>query len=52
MAWREPLLRAGQIILIVLLAWVVQRILTRGITRLGNRYPQLPAELLMPLRGV
>lgn len=52
MTWQEPLLRAGQVILIVLLAWLFQRILTRGITRLGNRYPQLPAELLMPLRGL
>jgi small-conductance mechanosensitive channel len=50
--WQEPLLRAGQVILILLLAWLAQRILTRGITRLGNRYPQLPAELLMPLRGL
>jgi hypothetical protein len=48
MAWREPLLSAGQIILIVPLTWLLQRILTRGITCLGARYPQLPVELLMP----
>ena len=51
-SWSGPLLRAGQVLLILLLAWVAQRILTRGITRLGQRYPQLPAELLMPLRGL
>jgi small-conductance mechanosensitive channel len=46
------LLRVGQIILIVLLAWLFQRLLNRGITRLGSRYPQLPGELLMPLSGL
>jgi hypothetical protein len=50
MAWREPLLSAAQIILIVLVTWLLPRILTRGITRLGARYPQLPVELLMPLQ--
>jgi small-conductance mechanosensitive channel len=52
LTWREPLLRVGQIILIVLLAWLFQRLLSRGIGRLGKRYPQLPAELLMPLGGL
>ncbi|MCY1276275.1 Mechanosensitive ion channel [compost metagenome] len=51
MTWSEPLLRAAQVILIVLLAWLVQRFVTRGISRLGGRYPQLPGELLLPLRG-
>jgi small-conductance mechanosensitive channel len=51
-AWSKPLVRTGQVLLILLLAWLAQRILTRGITRLGNRYPQLPPELLMPLRGL
>lgn len=50
-AWSEPLLRAAQVLAIVLLAWLVQRLVTRGITRLGTHYPQLPGELLMPLRG-
>jgi len=45
------LLRAGQVLLILLLAWLFQRLLARGLTRLGARYPQVPAELLMPLRG-
>ncbi|BAN51199.1 mechanosensitive ion channel family protein [Metapseudomonas resinovorans] len=51
-AWSGPLIRAGQLLLIVVLAWVVQRIVTRGITRLGRHYPQLPPELLLPLRGL
>lgn len=51
-AWSQPLMRTGQVVLILLLAWLAQRILTRGITRLGQRYPQLPPELLVPLRGL
>ncbi|WP_044873168.1 mechanosensitive ion channel family protein [Pseudomonas sp. LFM046] len=51
-AWSEPLIRAAQVLLIILLAWLVQRIVTRGISRLGARYPQLPQELLLPLRGL
>lgn len=49
--WGEPLLRAGQVLLILLLAWLLQRLLARGLGRLGARYPQVPAELLLPLRG-
>lgn len=51
-AWSQPLMRTGQVVLILVLAWLAQRILTRGITRLGHRYPQLPGELLVPLRGL
>ncbi len=50
-AWSEPLLRAAQMLAIILLAWLLQRLVTRGITRLGAHYPQLPGELLLPLRG-
>jgi hypothetical protein len=42
-AWRDPLIRAGQVLLIILLAWIAQRILTRAISRLGARYSLLPA---------
>ncbi|AYC34777.1 mechanosensitive ion channel family protein [Pseudomonas cavernae] len=49
--WSEPLLRTAQVLLILLLAWLVQRLVTRGISRLGGHYPQLPQELLLPLRG-
>lgn len=52
LTWREPLLRAGQVILILFLAWLCQRILTRAISRLAERYPQLPPELMMPVRGL
>ena len=51
-AWREPLVRAGQVLLIILLAWIAQRILTRAISRLGARYSLLPQEVLQPLRGL
>ncbi|MCU1717997.1 mechanosensitive ion channel family protein [Pseudomonas sp. 5P_3.1_Bac2] len=43
---------AGQVALIICLAWLAQRILTRAISRLAQRYPQLPAELMMPVRGL
>lgn len=33
-AYRAPLLRAGQVVLIVLLAWLLQRLLARGLGRL------------------
>lgn len=49
-AWSEPLLRGLQIILILLLAWVLQRMVARGLNRLAQRYP-IPHELLLPLRG-
>ena len=52
LTWSEPLLRAGQVLLILLLAWLLQRLLGRGLRRLATRYPQLPAELLRPLRGI
>jgi hypothetical protein len=52
LAWREPVLTAGQVLLIILLVWMLQRLLTRCVTLLGKRYPQLPAELLSPLRGL
>lgn len=51
-AWREPLIRAGQVLLIILLAWIAQLILTRAISRLGARYSLLPQEVLQPLRGL
>ena len=51
-AWREPLIRAGQVLLILLLAWLAQRLLTRAISRLGARYSLLPQEVLLPLRGL
>ncbi|MNO36032.1 mechanosensitive channel MscS [compost metagenome] len=39
-----------QILLILAAAFVLQRIIARGLSRLGQRYP-LPPELLVPVRG-
>lgn len=50
--WREPLILAGQVLLILLLAWAFQRLVGRAITRLGERYSALPTELWLPLRGL
>lgn len=49
-AWSETLLLGGQVLLILLAGYVLQRLVARGLTRLANRY-QLPGELLLPLRG-
>ncbi|AHL74006.1 membrane protein [Stutzerimonas stutzeri] len=48
--WRAPLLLGLQVLLILLIAFVLQRLVVRGLTRLGSHYP-LPPELLLPLRG-
>lgn len=48
--WQAPLLLGLQILLILLIAFLLQRLVVRGLTRLGSRYP-LPPELLLPLRG-
>lgn len=48
--WGDQLLLGLQIVLILLIAFVLQRLVVRGLTRLGSRYP-LPPELLLPLRG-
>ncbi|WP_374381908.1 mechanosensitive ion channel domain-containing protein [Pseudomonas fluvialis] len=50
--WREPLLVAGQVLLILLLAWLLQGLLVRAISRLGDRYSLLPREVLLLLRGL
>jgi len=48
--WGDQLLLGLQILLILLIAYILQRLVVRGLTRLGSRYP-LPPELLLPLRG-
>ena len=50
LAYSGPLIRGAQVLLILLLAWLLQRLLARGLSRLAMRYPQLPAEVLWPLR--
>jgi small-conductance mechanosensitive channel len=49
--YSAPLIRGAQVLLILLLAVVLQRLLVRATHRLAARYPQLPAQLLLPLRG-
>jgi small-conductance mechanosensitive channel len=49
--WLEPLLVGLQILLILLIGFVLQRFVGRVLTRLGERYPLLPPELLVMLRG-
>ncbi|HBM07950.1 mechanosensitive ion channel family protein [Pseudomonas sp. Choline-3u-10] len=48
--WSDQLLLGLQILLILLVAYILQRLVVRGLSRLGSRYP-LPPELLLPLRG-
>jgi small-conductance mechanosensitive channel len=49
--WLEPVLVGLQILLILLLGYGLQRFVGRVLTRLGERYPLLPPELLVMLRG-
>ncbi|WP_213878234.1 mechanosensitive ion channel family protein [Pseudomonas sp. dw_358] len=48
--WIEPLWLGLQIVVILALGYVLQRLLTRFINGLGERYP-LPPQLLLPVRG-
>jgi len=48
--WRDTFWRGLQILLILVAAFLLQRIVARGLSRLGQRYP-LPPELLVPVRG-
>ena len=48
--WSGTLLLGGQLLLILIAGFVLQRLVARGLTRLATRY-QLPGELLLPLRG-
>ncbi|MBT9237004.1 mechanosensitive ion channel family protein [Pseudomonas inefficax] len=48
--WMDTFWLGLQILLILVAAFVLQRIVARGLSRLGQRYP-LPAELLVPVRG-
>lgn len=48
--WQDQLLLGLQVLVILLIAFVLQRLVVRGLARLGNRYP-LPPELMLPLRG-
>ncbi|MGC7836991.1 mechanosensitive ion channel domain-containing protein [Pseudomonas wayambapalatensis] len=48
--WMDAFWLGLQILLILALAFVLQRIVARTLSRLGERYP-LPPELLVPVRG-
>lgn len=48
--WSGTLLLGGQLLLILIAGFVLQRLVARGLTRLATRY-HLPGELLLPLRG-
>ena len=49
--WLEYLVPGTQILLIICLAWVINKMLRRVISRIGQHYG-LAHELLVPLRGV
>ncbi|WP_205589351.1 MULTISPECIES: mechanosensitive ion channel family protein [Comamonas] len=49
--WLEVLIPGLQIFLIIVAAWLLNRLFKRIISRVGQHY-DLPHELLMPLRGV
>ncbi|HDS1766061.1 mechanosensitive ion channel family protein [Pseudomonas putida] len=48
--WMDTFWLGLQILLILVAAFILQRIVARGLGRLGQRYP-LPPELLVPVRG-
>lgn len=48
--WMDAFWLGLQILMILIAAFILQRVIARGLSRLGNRYP-LPAELLVPVRG-
>lgn len=48
--WRLQWMLGLQVLLILLVAYVLQRLVARGLTRLSSRYP-LPPELLIPEIG-
>ncbi|RMM54233.1 hypothetical protein ALQ77_04933 [Pseudomonas corrugata] len=49
--WIEPLWLGVQVLLILLVGYVMQRVVARALTGLGERYP-FPPHLLIVLRGV
>ncbi|RAU48689.1 MULTISPECIES: mechanosensitive ion channel family protein [unclassified Pseudomonas] len=49
--WIEPILVGLQILLILLIGYALQRFVGRFLTRIAERYPLLPPELLVMVRG-
>ena len=48
--WFSLLIPGSQILLIAIAAWLLQRLLARGLTSLAGRY-NMPHSMLLPLRG-
>lgn len=48
--WIGLLLLGSRILIIALAAWLLQRLLARGLTSLAGRY-NMPPSMLLPLRG-
>ena len=48
--WFSLLIPGSQILLIAIAAWLLQRLLARGLTSLAGRY-NMPPSMLLPLRG-
>ncbi len=48
--WFSILIPGAQILIIALAAWLLQRLLARGLTSLAGRY-NMPPTMLLPLRG-
>lgn len=48
--WMDSMWLGLQILLILIAAFVLQRMVARGLRSLGERYP-LPHELMVPVRG-
>ena len=49
--WLEIIVPGGQILLILVAAWVLQRLVVRLIDRAGTHY-RMPLELVVPIKGL
>lgn len=49
-SWAGVFLLGLQLLLIIVVGYILQRLLARGLTRVANHY-HLPAELILPIRG-
>lgn len=49
--WLEVIIPGGQIVLILAVAWLLQRLVLRVVDRAGTHY-QMPLELMLPINGL
>lgn len=49
--WLQVIVPGGQILLILAVAWVLQRLVVRIIDRAGTHY-QMPLDLVVPIKGL